>query len=206
MTLNIDSAGNIIGIVIVEEEDNPRYELQKFNPELNYLCSLDSSPLPGTNNRYNPFGGVLRWDIYKKNQIVCGYPKNYEMKIFDAEGRLIKKIMKEYDPVAITEEEIEEVKKRESRLPPSWKLVIPKYHSAYSWFIVDDENRIFVRTWEKASEKGYYYDIFDLEGRYIAKILLKHRPLIFRKNKLYTLEEDEEGYQVVKRYNVIWKY
>jgi len=24
-------------------------------------------------------------------------------------------------------------------------------------------------------------------------------------NKIYTVEEDEEGYQVVKRYKVIWK-
>ncbi len=206
MTLNIDSAGNITGIVIVREEDNPRYELQKFDPEMNYLHALESSPLPGAANRYNPFMGVLRWDITKNNQVICGYPKNYELKIFDSEGRLTKKIIKEYDAVEITEEEIEEAKKREPQLPPSWKLIIPKHHNAYRWFIVDDENRIYVMTWEKAAEeKGYYYDIFDPEGRYIAKIPLKYRPTVFKKNKLYTIEEDEEGYQVVKRYRVIWR-
>jgi hypothetical protein len=206
MRLNIDSAGNIISIVIVREEDNPRYELRKFDPEMNYLLSLDSSPLPGAANRFDPFEGTLIWDITKNNQVVCGFPKNYELKIVDSEGRLTKKIMKEYDPVEITEEEIEEVKKLESRLTPPWKLAIPKRHNAYRWFIVDDESRIFVMTWEKApEEKGYYYDIFDPEGRYITKIPLKHRPITFKKNKLYTIEEDEEGYQVVKRYKVIWR-
>ena len=29
---------------------------------------------------------------------------------------------------------------------------------------------------------------------------------VWKKQKLYTIEEDEEGYQVVKRYKVNWKY
>ena len=206
MRLDIDSAGNITGIVITGDEDNPRYELQKFDPEMNYLHSLYSSPLPGATNRFNPFEGGLIWDINKNNQVVYGYPKDYEINIFDSEGKLVKKIMKEYDPVKITEEEKEEMKKRESRLPPSMKLIIPKHHNPYRWLLVDDENRIFVMTWEKAAEeKGYYYDIFDPEGRYIAKILLEHPPIVFKKNKLYTIEQDEEGYQIVKRYKVMWR-
>ena len=206
MRLDIDSAGNITGIVITGDEDNPRYELQKFDPEMNYLHSLYSSPLPGATNRFNPFEGGLIWDINKNNQVVYGYPKDYEINIFDSEGKLVKKIMKEYDPVKITEEEKEEMKKRESRLPPSMKLIIPKHHNPYRWLLVDDENRIFVMTWEKAAEeKGYYYDIFDPEGRYIAKILLEHTPIVFKKNKLYTIEQDEEGYQIVKRYKAMWR-
>ncbi|MGB8953388.1 MAG: 6-bladed beta-propeller [Candidatus Aminicenantales bacterium] len=44
----IDSKGNIIGIIIIKEKNNPRYELQKFDSQLNYLHSLDSSPYPNT--------------------------------------------------------------------------------------------------------------------------------------------------------------
>jgi hypothetical protein len=29
-------------------------------------------------------------------------------------------------------------------------------------------------------------------------------PGLFKKGKLYTIEEDEEGYRVVKRYKVKW--
>jgi len=49
-------------------------------------------------------------------------------------------------------------------------------------------------------------DVFASEGRYIAKISLKVRSRILRNNNLYTLEEDEEEYQVVKRYKVTWKH
>jgi hypothetical protein len=30
------------------------------------------------------------------------------------------------------------------------------------------------------------------------------RPRVWKKKKLYTIEEDEEGFQVVKRYKVKW--
>jgi len=48
-------------------------------------------------------------------------------------------------------------------------------------------------------------DIFDHLGRYLAKIPLKMKSLFWKKNKLYAIEEDEEGFQSVKRYKLIWK-
>jgi len=63
------------------------------------------------------------------------------------------------------------------------------------------------RPYEKAADgKTYYYDVFDSEGKYIAKIPLKARPIVWKMDKLYTIEEDEEELQIVKRYRVSWKY
>jgi len=91
--------------------------------------------------------------------------------------------------------------------PSDIKLVFPKYHSAFRRLTIDDTGRIFIETWEKTEDgKGYCYDVFDSEGRHIAKIPLKCQFQAWKKNKLYTIEEDEEGYQVVKRYKVNWKY
>ena len=118
-------------------------------------------------------------------------------------GSMIRKIMKEYDPAEITEEE---TKEETEGMPPDMKLSIPRYHAAYRWFITDDEGRIFVRTYERVVDgEDYYYDIFDEEGKYIAKIPLGFFPLTWKNNKLYTIEEDENGYQYVKRYKATWK-
>jgi len=68
----------------------------------------------------------------------------------------------------------------------------------------DDEGRIFVRTYKKTEEGKYYNDVFDSEGKYIARISLKYRPIVWKNQKLYTIEEDEDGYQYVKRYKVTW--
>ena len=102
---------------------------------------------------------------------------------------------------------ISEIKEETEVLPQDTRLSISKYHSAYRRFIIDDEGRIFVWTWERVIDgEGYYYDVFDSEGKYIVKIPLETRPLVLKKKKLYTLEEDDEGYQFVKRYKITWKY
>jgi len=201
--IDIDSEGNLVGVAIVREEENPRYELKKFDPDLNYLNSFGSSPLPSAVG-FNPFMGIILSQIDNNDQIICGYPENYEIKIFDKEGKLRKKIMKEYDPVEITSEEIEE---ETEGMPPNIKVSIPKYHSAYRWFSTDDEGRIYVMTWERTAEgEGNYYDVFDSEGKYIAKIPLKTRPFVLKNKKLYSVEEDEQGFLFIKRYKVTWKY
>jgi hypothetical protein len=119
---------------------------------------------------------------------------------------LIKKITKDYDPVEIPEEE---KKEQIESIPPQIKIkvAIPKHFSAFYRLSLDDEGRIFVRTWEKIGDEDvYYHDVFDSEGRYIAKVPIRIRCLTCKKGKLYSLEEDEEGYQAVKRYKVTWKY
>lgn len=128
--------------------------------------------------------------------------KNYELQVFNAQGELSKKIIKEYEPVKITEED---VKRRVRRVPEDRKLVVPKYFPAVHSITTDDKGRIFVHTYEKAGEGKYYNDVFDSEGRYIAKVALKDLLQVWKKSKLYTIEEDEEGYQMVKRYKVTWK-
>lgn len=201
---NIDSSGNIIGIISISGPDKQVIELQKFGSDLSYLYSFGSFSLPSRSSTFNPFMPELCWAVNKEDNVICGYPENYEFKLFNPEGKVIRKVIKDYKPIKITQEEIEERKKR---LPGPMKMDIPQYHPAYQDLTIDEENRIFVQTWERSeNEEGYYYDVFDSEGKFIAKIPLKARPQVFKKNKLYTIEEDEEGYQVVKRYKVTWKY
>ena len=117
LRVETDSEMNMVGIAIVREEENPRYELKKFDSELNYLHSFGSSPLPtASGGSINLFMGFILSQIDNNDQVICGYPENYEIKIFDKEGKLRKKIIKEYDPLEITKEEIEGLAKK------SWDL------------------------------------------------------------------------------------
>ena len=205
VNVKVDSLGNVIGTMAVREEDNPRYELVKCDPELNKLFTIGASPLPKP-GKYNPFMPMMAWALEDNDRIVFGYPEEYEIKILDANGKTEMRILRNYDPVAVTEEEIEEIKKARRASPDKRELDIPSHHPAYRWIIVDDVNNLWVRTWEKPpTGEGFYYDVFDTEGKYIAKVPLEQTPLVFKKGKLYAVEEDEEGFQVVKRYKVNWK-
>ena len=199
----VDSKGNIIGLVSTSGPEMQILELKKFDSDLNPLNSYYSFSRPRGSSGFNPFMPELCWAVDRNDFVICGYPESYEIQIFNPEGEMERKIIKDYEPVKITPDEIERAKKR---LPGPMKLDTPKCHPAYQDLTVDEEGRIFVQTWEKNKDSAaFYFDVFDSDGRYIAKIPMKFRPRIWKKGKLYSIEEDEEEYQMVKRYKVTWK-
>ena len=61
---------------------------------------------------------------------------------------------------------------------------------------------------EHFGEDAFYHDVFNAEGRYIAKIPIRvnlDRNSVWKHQRLYTIETDNEDFQVVKRYRVVWK-
>ena len=201
----MNSRGNFFGTVIVYDEEDPRYEVRKYDPQMNRLASLGKSPLPNARNEgFNPFGGAVMYAVRYDDHVICGSPEKYELEVFDLEANLEMKIIKDYDPVEITKQEIDEVMEE---IPQGMEVSIPKYHNPFQWFGTDDEGRIFVRTHEQVKEgEGFYYDVFDVEGKFIAKVPLKTRPLLIKDNKFYAVEEDEQGFLSIKRYKVTWNY
>jgi hypothetical protein len=200
----LDSQGNILGVVIKRDQDKPRYEIQKFDPEMNLLHTLDSTPTPSASSQgFNPFSGSVYFAFDKHDRAVCAVSDKYELNIYDTEGNLIKKIKKEYDPIEITEEEKREAAKE---MPSELKLVFPKHHNPIHWISTDDEGRIFVMTMERIpNEEGYYHDVFDPQGRFIAKIPFRFRPRLIKRKKFYTVAEDRDGFHVIKRYIMNWR-
>lgn len=200
-----DSEGNIYGVAIGVDAENRLYEVKKFNTDQEYLYTLGSSPLPN-DTEWDLFFYLIRYFLRDDDCVVTGYPVDYELNVFNPEGKLIRKIVKDYDPVEITQEErdkeLNEIPKRYLK----WrKLLKRKYHAAYRAFGCDEKKWLYVETFERTEDgKGYYYDIFDEEGKYINKLPLNIRLWRFEKGKLYTREEDEEGYHLVKRHKVTW--
>lgn len=207
----INSVGYIISFVRNDEAINPTYELQRLDMQLNSLTFYCSYPKPDfTKNGINPFSLHIRWVLGNNNEIVCGMPdRDYELKIFNQEGRVIRRIIKDYNPVKIIDEEI---KRRMKGINNREKYSIPKYHGAFRFIIIDDENRILVCTWERTENRSSsYFDVFNSRGKYLAKIPIKYSmlissPLILKRSKLYLVLEDDDGYQYVKRYKLTWKF
>jgi hypothetical protein len=203
LSARIDSAGNIIITEGLMDPQNPSYRVIKFDSQMNLKKEIASSPAPNASKGFNPFMPVHYWVVDKSDNIIYGYPEKYEIQVFNPEGEVIKKITREYEAVEVAEDEKEE---RMKDAPTGIKFIFSKYHSAFQRFVVDDEGRIAVMTWEKAKgKKNYVHDIFDPQGRFLTKVALPTRPIALKKNKLYTIEEDPEGYQIIKRYQVNWK-
>jgi len=152
---------------------------------------------------------LLHYRVTKDGQILTGYSTDYELRFLDLEGDLTKKIITDYAPLPISNEEKQRLTEArfpdsEGGVPEGYKMEFPDHYPPFSSFLIDSVGRIFVRTYEKAGEGMHYYDIFDPEGRYLAQVPIYDQLAVIKKGKLYTVEEDEEGYQVVKRYHIKW--
>jgi len=164
---------------------------------------------------YVVFKPRAQWMLNQKGQIVFGESKTYEIRIIDSNGRVLKRILRDDDPVRVTQEEKNDLAERTKEVlgPEAAKsMEFASHHSAYRSFFPDDAGRLFVQTWERSADgRQDIYDIFDDEGRYIARVPLSPNPdfqaplpRFIKNGKLYTIEPDPKGYEVVKRYSVKW--
>ena len=204
-----DSNRNFVGSMRIQIEDKRIDELRKFDSNFKPIFTIEKIEYTDEPNVIYPYPPFIFYIILKDDKVLWGNWVHYRLQIADDAGRTTRKIIKDYDPVKITDEDKErDIKKRfgDRGIPPGIKLVFPDYYPAFWHLSHDDEGRIFVQTFRRTEEGSYYYDVFDSEGKYIAKVPLKVRPRDWKNNKLYTIEEDEEGYQYVKRYKVIWRY
>ena len=207
-----DSKGNIITELPIPG-DKWVTEIKKFDPNLNPIMTIES-----IEEKVNPYvitlvSPTFNVRVMKNDNIAWGYPLNskYEIFVVSSEGKTIRKIVKDYDPVKVTKMDREEMIKDtfgDQGVPSGYKLEFPKNYYPYYFFICGDDGRIYVRTYEKDKEGNFNYDVFDPEGRYIAKFSLPEIDFLYvvKKNKMYSMVwEDEKGIPVVKRYGMLWK-
>jgi len=196
----VDSAGNIVITEGIVTPPNPAYAVKKFDGDMKLLAELARTPA-NTPRTFDAFFPALRWTLDDEDDVIYGYPKTYELQIFNAQNKLVRKIEKDYDPVKVTEAEVAEGMKE---VVEGITANFSKVHPAFRNIMADDEGRIYVQTWQKdAGGQCVHYDLFDEDGRFLAVLTLKERAVI-RKGKMYTVEEDEDGFQTIKRYAVAW--
>jgi hypothetical protein len=207
----VNSKGNIIaceGIRMDTGEEKKRV-LKMYDSELNPIATLATSILETKMPKvhywemrwsYNP----IAWKVTKENNIIWGDQRQYQIFFLSSEGKLIKKITTDRKQAEMTDKD----KKRlldewfdENPPPSEYTFVFPNYFPAFANFACDEDGSLFVQTYERTEDgEKVIHDFFDSEGRYLARIPLSPRNFILKKSKLYTIEEDEDGYYCVKRY------
>jgi hypothetical protein len=201
----VDSRGNIYITELIMDENDSRYATKKLAPDASVLAVIGQTPAPaGRGSKIRAFLPISYFQVDRADNLVYGYPGTYEIQFFGpTDYKVFKNITREYNPVAVTAEERGE---QEKDVLPGMKpdFDFPKNHSAYYRFFLSDLGHVFVQTWEKTKDGKSIHDIFDAEGRFIGRVPLKPSGIEILKGKYYALEEDEDGYQTVKRYAVTW--
>ncbi len=199
--------GDTVGTRMVLEEEKPRYEVVLCGPDLEQKRVLTSSAMPDPSAKYALFTSVVRWDVSAGREVVCASGEgDYVLRVFDEGGGLVRKVLRDYDPVPVSEADIDRQMKQHG-FQSRDEVTAPRFLPPISWVYADEEGRTYVSTWQRDPDTGIaLFNIFDREGRYLCDQRIPGEPLVFKGGKLYTIVEDNEGIQYVKRYRLIWKH
>lgn len=205
----LDSLGNMIAQYIAVGSNKINLEIKKFDKDLNPLFTIATYDYTNIMaGKINPFSLLIIYRIGKNDTFLISNLDQYEIRVLNSEGKLIKRILKDWEPIKISDEYKRE---RLAQLPPEAamfkdKIEVPKVFPPYENFFLDEQGRIFVKTYEIGKTKEeHLFDIFDPAGNYVARIALKGEEHLIKGEKLYSVEETEEGFQVLKCYSMRWE-
>lgn len=207
----VDSRSSVYGDNFVFGEKSLSERLLKFDPELNLISTISDVAIEQKIPKVNPIPDRFVYDIMKDDNFIWAFTTKYEFQIMNPEGKLVRKIIKDYDPVKITEKD----KEKEIRdlygdkgAPPGIVLEFPAYYSPIYSMLVDDQDRVFIRTNAKDAKGNYYFDVFSPDGMCYLNFTLaaEEIPMAVKKDRIYCLiPENQEGIPQVKRYSLEWK-
>jgi len=141
--------------------------------------------------------------------------RGYEILTYDLDGKLLKKIRKEYNPADLPDEFKENLIVNFGRFKD--KLIIPDKMPPFHYFFLDEEGRLYVKTYEPGNNKHeFIHDVFNSDGIFITRTSLPGfgswmypgRDLNrarAKNHRLYCIQEKESGYKELAVHKMIWE-
>lgn len=189
------------------------YSLALCDADFNELKALDRYEFPSDDSRQVPF---FMWRVSGDRIIVANEARGYELWVYDLDGRLIRKIRKEYRPVRVTEGINDAILGPDYRKSgSSQSKYFPDPLPPLNQFFTDDEGRIFVMTYETGARPDeYIWDIFNPAGVFVGRVALDiewsglylgSRYTFIKNGRLYYHRVKESGYHELVVSDVTWR-
>ena len=215
LNLVLDADGNYLGRQLGMEDQKMYFEMKKYDQDLNPVFTMDKIefeiPIPGSGVKVDIMDMTTIYLFDSSGNVYYGRNRDYEIKVFKPDGTHSRSIRKDFKPVKVTQEDVDMMLERMPSgmmwgIDPTEFIEFPKEFPPFQMFILDEQDRLFVRTWVKGKEEeAYIVDVFDAEGRFISQFETKLDFRVWKGDKVYGLEENEDGFMVVKRYRVSWE-
>jgi hypothetical protein len=197
-------------MVMLREEDFSGFKLMQLDRELQEIQTFFEWPMsyePDLPIRMHSPG--LSFGIMSDGYLILGWSEHYELKVYNPDGSLRTHVFRDYDPIPVTTDDKEKIEQEIARQPNDLisprERIFPDHYPAFRNFLPDDEGRIIVQTYEKSgNDTDYICDVFNTEGQFLGSFPFHIMPLVWKADKVYTIEEDEEGFHIVKRYSVAY--
>jgi len=213
----LENGNYLMATVIFDpESDNiMEYPFSVFSSDFKEIKELDRVKFPnylrGRKQKATPPGFL--WSVTPRNIYFGNEEHGYEIRVYDLEGNLIRKIKKDYKKVRIPEEYIEEQTEGMSDALRQ-RIYFPEYFPPFQCAFPDEKERLYVITNEMGSNPGEYMcDVFNPAGIFITRASLAGvtetgfilLPPVARNDRLYCIEEKESGYKELVVYEMKWE-
>jgi hypothetical protein len=186
--------------------------LTLYDHQFRNIKELDRREYSLDGRGFVPF---FMWRATKKYIYVVNENRGYEIWVYDLDGNPVRKITKEFRPVPVTEELFKLILGPDAlKNRTLHKSYFPNPMPPMSQFFVDDEDRVYVLTYEHGAGQGeYMVDIFDDRGTLISRIPIylvwaghfMGPHYAFGKNGfLYFYREKENGFNALYKYKMTW--
>jgi hypothetical protein len=213
--------------------DNGNYLIVRVEPDLsgefgNQILSLYSSSLeeikeidrfktyyPQQATKYKIPQDIFWWTISTKGNVYVGNTeRGYEISVYDLDGRPIRRIRKEYNPVPVPNEMKEKALGPIPEDHPLRKtLYFADHMPPFECFFLDDQERLFVLTADEEDGQRIF-DIYNEKGAFLGRKTLnlsfnrfnRYGTQVFIRNGLFVcIQEKEAGYKELVKYRMIWE-
>ena len=210
----IDPDGYIYGHVWSWDETTATAKFMKFSPAMEPLITLASFEQKIARRVFRPYSEEYFVNLTADGNLLWAVPSDYTLTIQDKEGKILRRIIKDYDPVKITDADREELIKAnfgDRGVPANVSVDIPKYYPAINRVLRGGDGRLVVCTYDYHEGKDgrlIRHDVFDSQGQYIAKFYHPQTETTFciLNDRLYTrVEESAGGTEKVSIYRLIWE-
>ena len=221
----ISQEGNIQKLTylygLFDGEFNPVAELFKNEIEMPLPTGVDASSLGEYVAKVfsiSAFRPQVITALADNDSIYLGYPDKYEINIYSPEGKLVKKINRDSDPIPVSNKDKESFVKIASENLPAiitedikekafQNIKYPKHKPAYQGLTLMENGWLAVIV-DSVEDEYTLIDIFDKEGKYLAHFKTPVPAegiwaglLFFKNGKAYSVVT-EDDYKFVKRYSI----
>lgn len=209
LDIGVDSSGRIYGTAFSNSEKGRYIQLMRFDRRMKSEISIAGIEQKRDPRGENYFQNGIFFGLFNDDSIAWCQTEKYEFAVIDKSCRTIRRISRDWDPVPLRRKQEEKKLKQEfgGNIPESFKVVFPDHYPPIEKFTTDDEGRIYVRTYEDAGPGRASIDVFDAEGRYVAKFSLQAEESLaaIRNGKVYCrISENADGIPQIKRYSLTW--
>ena len=190
------------------ENGKQLFSLKLLNPDLEVLQVIDKFGyfFVEKSGKYRATEPLFYWSASRDNIYVANEDRGYEIWVFDFNGKLIRKIQKEYKQIPVSENYKKKILKQ---FPEDMKAVLyfPEFHTPLQSLVAGDDGKLLVSTYEAGNGPGEFsgtertYPIFiniGRDGKLYANDIRVKKVIVFDQIGEYVREYKYKGGGVLK--------